>query len=284
MLDIPKMFSPINGDLEKYDKKNFSDKVALIDADYLKYLVTSLMYKKIIEEGKDHSVSMLNETIDFYLSRDIFNSFSAKAYVFCFSAPSSNVFRNHLAQEKKYKGNRENQKDSNYYPDKYEDMAYVYEYIKQRHVTLFHDDLEADDLLSFLQHPEKTFIYSNDKDLKQVIGYHFDIKNRFLSYTDEEKGFKMLIKQVLTGDTTDNIPGLFRCGPKRVEEITEGKDAYACLIACINEFISKKDLLHGVDTFVEMWSLVSMKINRGDYFKEKYKSSINLVNSLIEDE
>lgn len=52
-------------------------------------------------------------------------------------------------------------------------------------------------------------------------------------------------------------------------------------MSAINEFVSKKGLLQGIDTFVEMWSLVSMKINRGEYFKEKYASAIKTIDGLI---
>jgi len=280
------MNAPVYGEQNEviFEQKDFSDKVALIDADYFKYLTASAMYKKIMNEGLMHSRSMLNEVIDFYLGREVFNNYKAKAYVFCFSAPSKQVFRNHFAQEKKYKGNRENVVDNNAYPDKFQDMAYVYQYIKERYITLFYDDLEADDLVCFLQDPEKTFIASIDKDLKQVPGYHFDLKRRVLYYTSEEEGFDLLIKQCLSGDSTDGIPGLKGCGPKAIIKISENKSGYPLFMSAINEFVSKKGLLHGIDTFVEMWSLVSMKINRGDYFKEKYASAIKIVNGLITEE
>lgn len=286
MKTIP-MIAPISAIESKYEyeAKNFIDKVALIDADVFKYLVAHSMYKKIMDQGLMHSRSMLNEVIDFFISRDVFHKYHAKAYVFCFSAPSSKVFRNHIAQEKEYKGNRKDKTDSTYYPDKYDDMAYVFEYINHRYQTLFFDDLEADDILSFVQQPEKTFIVSIDKDLKQVPGYHFDLKLGIMTHTSEEEGLKLLITQCLTGDNTDGIPGLKGCGPKRIKKITEGENitGYALLIKAINEFISKHGELHGIDMFVEMWGLVSMKINRGEYFRERYGSAIRIVNELIKE-
>lgn len=306
------MHAPVYGanNPESFEKKDFSSKVALIDADYLKYLVTSSMYKKIMEEGLSHSKSMLNEVIDYYLSREVFKNYSAKAYVFCFSCPSKQVFRNHITQEKKYKGNRENQKDYTPYPDKYDDMAYVYQYVKERYITLFYNDLEADDLVSFLQDKENTFICSVDKDLEQVEGYHFDLKNRVLKYTDARKGCLMLFSQVLLGDTVDNFSGLKGFGKKSLvkmfDSITNKNvdfsaygdisklsisfivsrypelDHELMLHSCIKKFVEKYGVLNGADTFVEMWNIASMKINRGDYFKEKYASAIKTVNELIE--
>jgi hypothetical protein len=38
----------------------------------------------------------------------------------------------------------------------------------------------------------------------------------------------------------------------------------------IDTYTEKLGVFVGYDTFVEMWSLLSMKINRGKYLKEKY--------------
>lgn len=278
------MILPVYGETyeERGIKKNFSSRIALIDADYLKYLVASGMYKRIMEDGLPHSRSMLHDVIDYYLNREIFGNFEAKAYVFCFSAPSKQIFRNSMAQEAKYKGNRENREDKTYYVDKYDDMAYVYEYINSRYQALVYSDLEADDLLSILQN-EHTFIFSIDKDLLQVPGFHFDMDMRVLKYITEEDGLRTLIKQVLQGDTVDGVPGLQGYGPVKVEKVCGEQEPYQMFISVINEFVTKKGLLHGIDTFVEMWSLVSMKINRGDYFREKYASAINIINGIIDE-
>ena len=274
----------VSGDFQDIVKKNFPNKVALIDADRYKHLVAFRMYGKMMEEGLDHSVELLNEIIESYLSRDIFNNFSCKAYVFCFSAPSKGVFRHSIAQNKRYKGNREGKKDPNYYPDKHNDMAYVYKYINERYHTLLFDDLEADDLLSMLQREEDTFIFSHDKDLKQVEGFHFDMSNNLLTYTTAEVGLKLLFEQILTGDTTDNIVGLAGFGLKglinfQIEHPDITPEAMFYLV--VKKYIDKFGVLNGVDTFVEMWSLLSMKINRGDYFKEKYTQAYSLIDEIL---
>jgi 5'-3' exonuclease len=287
-MEITPMHAPVFGafETENYETKDFSDKISLIDADYLKYLVADDMYKRITKEKLAHSKSALHEIIDSRLACEVFNLYKAKSYVFCFSAPSKKVFRNHIAQEKKYKGNREGREDKTFYLDKYDDMAYVFTYIQQRYQVLYFDDLEADDIVSMLQTEDKTFICSIDKDLKQVPGFHFDKKTRTLNYTSEEEGFNLLIRQTLKGDSGDNIPGLFGCGEKRIEEIfKEEKENYAALIDVLNEYITKKkSILKGVSTFVEMFSLVATKTNRGDYFREKYLQAFILIESLIENE
>jgi hypothetical protein len=262
-----------------------TDLIALIDADRYKHLVTYRMYKKIMEEGMEHSKALLNEIIDNYLSRDIFNCFKAKAYVFCFSAPSKDVFRNSIAQEKEYKGNRKNRTDNYFYTGKYEDMGYIYEYIASRYQTLFFDDLEADDILSMIQ-TEDTFIFSHDKDLKQVTGMHWDMEKYKLVNTTETEGTRMLVCQLLLGDSVDNIPGLKGFGEKALSDfkekvINDKMSTAQMLFYALTQYTNKYGVLHGMDAFNENWGLLSMKLNRGAYFKEKYIEAFYLIENLI---
>lgn len=285
-MEITPFFAPVNYEDSIDLNKKTIDKIALIDADRYKYLATHSMYKKLMEEGERHTTGLLNEIIDSYLSRDIFDCFEAKAYIFCFSAPSSKVFRTAIAQEKKYKGNRKSD-DPYFYTNKYEDMAYVFEYINSRYQTLFFDDLEADDILSMLQR-EETFIFSHDKDLKQVPGWHWDMNKYDIYHITEEEGFVTLLKQILTGDPTDNFGGLRGFGAKALENFEEkikvdSMKAEHIVYHVMKLYTDKYGILKGFDTFVEMWQLASMKINRGDYFQDKYAKAFFLINKLCND-
>jgi 5'-3' exonuclease len=267
---------------EHKPKKKFPNKVALIDADRYKHVVTYRVFQEL-ESGKEHNKRLVNGIIEDYLYNDIFSKFECKAYIFCFSAPSKQVFRNHIAQEKKYKGNRDNKPDHYDYDGKYEDMAHVFEYIESRYTTLIFSDLEADDVLSMLQHPERTFIFSHDKDLKQVIGFHYNMNAGFLEYTTESNGLEMLMGQMLKGDTVDNIPGLQGFGDKALEKWKEECSHVGDLdivMMALKKYTDKYGVLQGVDTFAEMWHLLSMRINRGKYCKEKYATAFALIESL----
>jgi hypothetical protein len=165
-------------------------------------------------------------------------------------------------------------------------MAYVYEYINSRYQTLFFDDLEADDILSMLQN-DGTFIFSHDKDLKQVPGWHWDMNRNDLYFISEEEGIVSLLKQMLTGDSTDSIPGLKGFGVKALEGFeekirTENIKGEQLLYSVIKLYIDRFGLFQGFDMAAEMWQLLSMKINRGEYFKEKYASAFNLINKICE--
>lgn len=61
------------------------------------------------------------------------------------------MFRNGVAQCKKYKGTRADKVDPYDYEGKWTDMASVVSFIAKRYPILVYDDLEADDLLSMLQ-------------------------------------------------------------------------------------------------------------------------------------
>lgn len=272
---------------EHFAKKSFPTKVALIDADRYKHVVTYRMFQQMNENGKEHSRELLDEIISDYLFNDIFSKFEAKAYIFCFSSPSKQVFRNFITQEKEYKGNRKGREDKYAYEEKFQDMAYVFKYCDTRYPTLAFPDLEADDILSMLQDPDESFIFSHDKDLKQVVGFHYNMTRHMLEYTSEQEGFGMLINQMLTGDDTDNIPGLAGFGPKALEKFQEEcgtVEDMGKLIMCIKKYTDKHGVLRGMDLFAEMWQLLSMRLNRGNYNYLKYKKGFDLMKSFIESE
>lgn len=80
---------------------------------------------------------------------------------------------------------------------------------------------EADDLLGINQ-TEDTIICSIDKDLKQISGKHYDFVKKVFSEVTEKEGLHFLWKQILTGDATDNIKGIYGIGDAKAEKILEG--------------------------------------------------------------
>jgi len=94
--------------------------------------------------------------------------------------------------------------------------------IKYWDAALVHDE-ETDDRVSWAQcaatDPDDTCIVSPDKDLLNTPGWLFNYMSCTLRYITEEEADLNFARQLLTGDATDNIPGLPKVGAKTAEKI-----------------------------------------------------------------
>lgn len=153
-------------------------------------------------------------------------------------------FRDEVAKKKVYKGNRKSSR-----PLHYDNLV---AYVCATREVVCAIGCEADDLLAVHQvaaKPLTTVICSRDKDLKIVPGMHYgwacgkqkpfpfgEVKlNGTLELLGGKKlegtGLKFFYSQVLTGDTTDNYPGLPRCGSikafKALEECNDEAEMFS---------------------------------------------------------
>ena len=150
----------------------------------------------------------------------------------------SDNYRDNYAVTAPYKGHRAKKKPI-LYPD-------IKKFLKERHGAITASGEEADDLLSIHQYTSSipTVICSLDKDLDMVPGMHYNW-NKDLYYTiTPEEGIKNFYKQLLTGDSTDNIIGLWKVGPKKAEKILSGLSeecelAEAVMVQYVREFDDK---------------------------------------------
>lgn len=89
--------------------------------------------------------------------------------------------------------------------------------------------IEADDFLGILgsrpilKDGSIPVMVTIDKDLRQVPGWHFnpDKEDHPVRITEEE-GNRFFHKQWIMGDATDNIPGLWKWGPAKADQLLEG--------------------------------------------------------------
>ena len=135
----------------------------------------------------------------------------------------SGNFRENLATIKKYKGNR----DPNHRPKYYTEIK---EYLVQRWGAEVIHGKEADDALAEEQWKNKdksTVIVSIDKDLDMIPGFHYNwVKGVFYYVTIDEANLAFF-RQMLVGDTTDNIPGITGVGPKTTAKLLpDGTDKH----------------------------------------------------------
>src|SRR5690606_20559789 len=86
---------------------------------------------------------------------------------------------------------------------------------------------EADDKVSYIQCSDiaRYCIVGVDKDLWNTPGEHFNYDTGVLDYVSMEQANYNFWKQMLTGDTADNIPGIKGIGPQTAEKILKGPKA-----------------------------------------------------------
>jgi 5'-3' exonuclease len=183
-------------------------KLTIIDADSLNYIV-SWNYRA------DHQMHERNHTI--FIAQihefveDILNKTEAEVYLGFFEQAGKPSFRRDLYPA--YKASRVKKPEVLYWsPITNKALRERYKFIE---IT---NNIETDDAVSIAYHKFKdayniTMAYV-DKDLKQL-GEHtaYNYKTKETTLVTAEEASISLYTQVLTGDSTDNIPGCPQYGP-----------------------------------------------------------------------
>jgi hypothetical protein len=260
----------------KAKEKIKTDKIGLIDADFVRFIVTSSVVKQHEKTPSYLEMNYIPTEVDKALSK-VTAHIDAPALLLCFSGSRHLNFRHAVSYEKQYKGNRPQKAQA--YPREFSDRIKIENYLKENYPCVIYPELEADDLICMLQ-DEDTFIYSEDKDLKQVPGTHYDILNDVLIEITKEQAFKNLMEQMLIGDTVDNITGLSGCGPVTCSELLTKTDSNRLQYVVFQAYIQKHGIVAGIDCFVETWNLVKLRMNRGPHFQKKYQGAFELLTLL----
>jgi 5'-3' exonuclease len=176
--------------------------IALIDADILVYRVGYA--SETVSQGI--ALARLRESINGILDALNLSQDNYQAYL---SANDKSNFRYNFYQE--YKANRKQPRPVHY------------DIIRDALVNDYEAKLisgqEADDAIGIdNKRYEDSIIVSIDKDLNQLPGKHFNFVKGLLYTVSPEEGLKYFYKQLLTGDRTDNIPGLTGIGEKRADK------------------------------------------------------------------
>lgn len=257
-------------------------KLCLYDADFIKYIIASRVGKRL-KEFTDAGQTIDDRSI--FIAQEIQNWMHEEIYskiedpiIFCFSGKSYNTFRYHVAVEREYKGNRT---ITEAYPGELEDKRIVLEYFKKNTVTLLFDDLEADDIVCVLQ-DDDTYIASQDKDIKQKPGYHYDFKTNSIYHIDIKMGVYNLCTQLITGDSTDYTIGIKGMGKEGAAKFLSKLRPAEFISETMKLYQIKLGQIHGTDAFVESWNLMKMRENRGEWFKSKYKKMFDLKEFVIQ--
>jgi hypothetical protein len=114
-----------------------------------------------------------------------------------------------------YKGNRKDAKKPRH-------LGAIRDYMVEHLDAVVAEGEEADDLLGIAATQHGHGIATLDKDLNGVAGAHYNWRKKEVYYVSPESADTFFYKQMLTGDATDNIPGLFKMvGVKATKKVIE---------------------------------------------------------------
>lgn len=128
----------------------------------------------------------------------------------------SGTFRDQIATVREYKGNRDRSRKPYHF-------GAILDYMKDVWTAEEAEDQEADDLLGIYQSHAgdlDTVVCTSDKDLQMISGLHYHLLTGKCSVVTPWEADLFFYRQLLTGDTTDNIVGLPGYGPAAAKRIT----------------------------------------------------------------
>lgn len=175
--------------------------IPLIDMDIVAYRVAATVPE---EDGFDVCTYRMD-----VLLRGIFDACESEEYIGVISG--KNNFRHKVNPE--YKAHRRNIVDPFY-------RQQCKQYLIDNYKAVVTDGCEADDMLGWLQ-TDETVICSIDKDLKQIPGKHFNFVKLEFDSVEKVDGVKFFWKQMLIGDSSDNIIGVAGIGKKKANKFID---------------------------------------------------------------
>lgn len=164
---------------------------------------------------------------------------------------SSNSFRKQVTA--KYKANR----TAFLLPDNLNELK---RHLSATDTFYFVDGYEADDALAASQSENNnSIIFSTDKDLLQIPGYHYNLTKKQIQYVSKEDSEYNLWYQMLIGDKVDNIKYLKGLGAVSASNMLGNTDVgdYSSLV--LTTFIKRLGLDKGVESFAESFKLIYLK-------------------------
>ena len=164
----------------------------------------------------------------------------------------STNFRNKVATIRGYKANRKDRARPLHYDTI---RTYMLEHLDAQLIL----GMEADDALAIEQwaddpYDPKSIICTIDKDLSLVPGLQYNFLKKDGYYISEQQATLNFYKQLLTGDTADNIPGLYRVGQKAADklltlEMSEWELYEACLLEYTKRIENSREKGHKTEGY-----------------------------------
>lgn len=177
-------------------------------------------------------------------------------------------FRLGLATIKPYKGNRDPDHKPVHGPA-------IKAMLRREYNVVTSDGQEADDDIAtahyrmWLRDPYSTVISSIDKDLDMVPGLHYNFARDEQYEIEPLEGLRNFYKQMLTGDTTDNIPGITRIGPANAAKLLSREAApdEAAMYRIVSELYAKQYGDGWEDKLTEVGRLLWMRREENEWWQ-----------------
>lgn len=247
-----------------------NSKVALIDGDIIVYRIA---YEKTPEKapsGASSTFSSQNveavkeertweevrEAVDAFI-KNVMDETGCSHYIGFLSDRRKNTIRYDLATIREYKGNRKDREIPPFFDE-------IKAYLQSEYHFHIEEKYEADDCLATCQTKYLTsqdytpVMCSIDKDLQQVPGIHYNWNTNDYVVVSVSEAIEKLWTQVLTGDSTDNIQGIPKVGPKNAEKMLTPWSQAQYPSVVLTQYINKMGLRAGVSAFAENFALVHL--------------------------
>lgn len=222
--------------------------IGLIDADHIPYIVC---YNKIGEPEKtlEEAINSANS----YLS-GLINGTNVEEFHLFFTIGKN--FRYDIYPE--YKANRKNNEKPPFFNE-------VRDYLVKEYSGVHGYNCEADDLLviyknKYITEQKDYVVVSADKDITNLFGVYYDIKNNIIVSVSQEYADRYFWKSMITGDTADNIKAIPGKGPVFAEKLflnIDDVESYRNLV--LNEYINKFGEELGIEEFYKNYKCLKIK-------------------------
>lgn len=204
-------------------------KTAVLDGDILAYRAAFWADS----EGLDWLEDRIRDDVKRWTPSGVDNIFIALS-----CKRENNFRRDHLPE---YKNHRSDRPSPESLPD-------AIEFLKNNWDCLSIPRLEADDLIGMWQSRGSAIGVTIDKDLKQIPGYSWypvleSETPREIEFTTVEQADRFFHRQWITGDSTDNIAGVWKLGPKKADALLDATNPanHTALVLSLYERRTKKD-------------------------------------------
>ena len=105
---------------------------------------------------------------------------------------------------------------------------------------------EADDMLGVraTELGDESIIATIDKDLNMIPGWHYNFVKKEKYSVTEAEAIRFFYKQLITGDSTDNIKGIPGLGPKKADRLLDGLEGEAAYYKAVKDnYGSEEEML-----------------------------------------